>query len=42
MVVDEELKMMSRLCEGGGKVSALKLKQLSRCGSYGVCSKWSK
>ncbi|CAK2533119.1 Glutamine amidotransferase [Vibrio crassostreae] len=30
MVVDEELKMMSRLCEAGGQVSALKLKQLSR------------
>ncbi|WP_036758389.1 chorismate-binding protein [Photobacterium halotolerans] len=30
MVVDEELKMMSSLCESGGQVSALKLKQLSR------------
>ncbi|MEH6531230.1 MAG: anthranilate synthase family protein [Photobacterium frigidiphilum] len=29
MVVDEELKMMSRLCEKGAQVSKLKLKQLS-------------
>lgn len=40
MVLDEELKMMSRICNNGGMIIGPLLKEMKKTNSYWIFIKW--